>query len=181
MCQFRHLVHLIKCSVHLTILKISSLPDLHVSNAWWRHQMEAFLALHAGPLCGEFTGHRWIPLPKPVTRSFDVSLGRLNKRLSKQSWGWWFETQLRSLWRHSDVLIWSRRLSSFMVTVPRSCDPGKRQCYIHAKQWTSCICPEGRLYGSLVLKPYKILYETHVITHPCPDLNVGLLKLDHST
>ena len=24
----------------------------------------------------------------------------LNKRLSKQSWGWWFETPLRSLWRH---------------------------------------------------------------------------------
>ena len=23
----------------------------------------------------------------------------LNKRLSKQSWGWWFETQSRSLWR----------------------------------------------------------------------------------
>ena len=24
----------------------------------------------------------------------------LNKRLSKQSWGWWFETPPRSLWRH---------------------------------------------------------------------------------
>ena len=24
----------------------------------------------------------------------------LNKRLSKQSWGWWFETPTRSLWRH---------------------------------------------------------------------------------
>ena len=24
----------------------------------------------------------------------------LNKRLSKQPWGWWFETQSRSLWRH---------------------------------------------------------------------------------
>ena len=24
----------------------------------------------------------------------------LNKRLSKQSWGWWFETLSRSLWRH---------------------------------------------------------------------------------
>ena len=28
------------------------------SRAWWRHQMET------GPLCGEFTGHRWIPLTK---------------------------------------------------------------------------------------------------------------------
>ena len=24
----------------------------------------------------------------------------LNKRLSKKSWGWWFETPSRSLWRH---------------------------------------------------------------------------------
>ena len=26
----------------------------------------------AGRLCGEFTGHQWIPRTKPVTRSFDV-------------------------------------------------------------------------------------------------------------
>ena len=27
----------------------------------------------------------------------------LNKRLSKQSWGWWFETPSRSLWSHCKV------------------------------------------------------------------------------
>ena len=27
----------------------------------------------------------------------------LNKRLSKQSWGWWFETQSLLLWRHCNV------------------------------------------------------------------------------
>ena len=43
-----------------------------------------------GPLCEEFTGH---PSQRPVTRSFDVFSDRcLNSRLSKQSWGWWFET-----------------------------------------------------------------------------------------
>ena len=26
------------------------------------------------------------------------------KRLRKQSWGWWFETPSRSLWRHSDEI-----------------------------------------------------------------------------
>ena len=32
---------------------------------------------------------------------FDVFFDRpLNKRLGKQSWGWWFETPSRSLWRH---------------------------------------------------------------------------------
>ena len=81
--------------------------------AWWRHQMETFsalLALCAGssPVSGEF------PAQRPVTRSFDVFFDlRLNKRLSKQSWGWWFETPSRSLWRHRNVtgtktITWSQ-------------------------------------------------------------------------
>ena len=52
-------------------------------------------------LCEEFTGHRWIPAQRSVTRRFDCFFDlRLNKRLSKQWWGWWFETPSRSLWRH---------------------------------------------------------------------------------
>ena len=57
----------------------------------------ALLALCAGnsPVPGEF------PAQRPVTRSFDVFFDlRLNKRLSKQSWGWWFKTPSRPLWRH---------------------------------------------------------------------------------
>ena len=58
-----------------------------------------------GHLCGEFTGHRWIPRTKPVTRSFDVFFHlRLNKRLSKQSWARWFETPSCSFWRHCNEL-----------------------------------------------------------------------------
>ena len=57
-----------------------------------------------GHLCGEFTGPRWIPHKRPVTRSFDVFFDlRLNKRLRKQSWGWWYETPSRSLWRQCNV------------------------------------------------------------------------------
>ena len=69
---------------------------------WWRHQMEtlsALLALCAGnsPFPYEFLAQR------PVTRSFYVYFDlRLNKRLCKQSWGWWFETLLCPLWRHSN-------------------------------------------------------------------------------
>ena len=38
-----------------------------------------------GHLCGEFTGPRWIPRTKAVTRSFDVYFDmHPNKRLSKQ-------------------------------------------------------------------------------------------------
>ena len=53
------------------------------------------------PLCGEFTGHRWIP----VTEAGDEVLWRysylrLNKRLSQPSERRWFETPSCSLWRH---------------------------------------------------------------------------------
>ena len=69
----------------------------------WRHQMEtfsAFLALCVGnsSVPGEF------PAQRPVMRSFDVFFDmRPNKRLSKQSWGWWFETLSCSLWRHCNA------------------------------------------------------------------------------
>ena len=58
-----------------------------------------------GHLCGEFTGPRWIPR----TKASDAELGvffdlRLNKIFSKQSWGWWFETPSRPLWRHRNAL-----------------------------------------------------------------------------
>ena len=58
----------------------------------WRHQTEIFSALLAicagnSPVPDEF------PAQRPVTRSFDVYFDlRPNKRLSKQSWDWWFET-----------------------------------------------------------------------------------------
>ena len=53
-----------------------------------------------GPLCGEFTGPGEFPTQRPVTQSYDVFFNlRLNKRLSKQPWSWWFETPSWSLWR----------------------------------------------------------------------------------
>ena len=57
----------------------------------------ALLVLRAGnsPVTGEF------PAQRPVTLSFYVFFDlRLNIWLSKQSWGWWFETPSCSLWRH---------------------------------------------------------------------------------
>ena len=58
--------------------------------------ISALLTIYAGnsPVPGEF------PAQRPVTRSFGVFFDmRLNKRLSKQSRGWWFETPSRSLSR----------------------------------------------------------------------------------
>ena len=44
---------------------------------------------------------REFPTQRPVTRSFDVFFDLcLNKRLRKQSQGWWFETLSWPLWRH---------------------------------------------------------------------------------
>ena len=74
-------------------------------HAWWRHQMEAFSASQT------FARgiHRW-----PVNSSHK-GLWRgalmfffylhLNKSLSKQWWGWWFEKLSHSLWRHCNVII----------------------------------------------------------------------------
>ena len=55
-------------------------------------------------LCAEFTGPRLIPRTKPGTRIFAVFFDlRLNKRLGKQSWDWWFETLWRPLRCHCNV------------------------------------------------------------------------------
>ena len=90
--------------------------------SWWRHQMEIFSALLAicagnSPVTGEF------PTQRPVTRSFDVYFDlRPNERLSKQWWGWWFETLSRSLWRHRNdyPLCQTRKLFAF----------GRRHCLL---------------------------------------------------
>ena len=59
-----------------------------------------------GLSCGEFTGPGEFPAQRPVTRSFDVFFDlRLNKQLSKQPWGWWFETPPWSLWRQCNGTI----------------------------------------------------------------------------
>ena len=86
----------------LGIYDITNKHEAHVKScySWKRHQMEtssALLALCAenSPVPGKF------PAQSPVTRSFDAIFElHQNKRLSKQLWGCWFETPLRSLWCH---------------------------------------------------------------------------------
>ena len=51
-----------------------------------------------GPLCGDSPVTGKFPAQRPMTRSFDVFFDlRPNKRLSKQSWDWWFA--------HFDVIV----------------------------------------------------------------------------
>ena len=92
----RAFCHYLNFSIHISLR--SNINRKHLS--WWRHQMETFsalLAICAGnlPATGEF------PTQRPVTRSFDVYFYLLpNERLSKQWWGWWFETLSSPLRRH---------------------------------------------------------------------------------
>ena len=61
--------------------------DHMTSFPWWRHQMETFSAL--------------------LAKCFDVFFDLcLNKRLRKQSWGWWFQTLSLILWCHWNANGW---------------------------------------------------------------------------
>ena len=83
-----------------------------------------------GHWCGEFTGPGEFPTQRPVTRSFVVFFDlRLNKRLSKQPCGWWFDTPSWSLWRHCNV-TWYSKLAAWWV-----CNDTKIQHY----HFTPCI------------------------------------------
>ena len=96
--------HLLAYLIHL----YRSAWVLKETYPWWRDQMEtnfALLAICAGrsPDTGEF------PAQRLMTRSFDVFFDlRPNKRLSKQSWSWWFEMSSRPY----DVTVMLNRSST---------------------------------------------------------------------
>ena len=89
LCRLLLAIHLIKYAHHFFMMTSSNANIFRVTGLLW----------------GESTGPRWIPPTKPVTRSFGAFFGvRLNERLCKQSWFWWYETPPRSLWRQCNVL-----------------------------------------------------------------------------
>ena len=73
-------------------------------HAWWRYQMETFspfLAICAGNslVTNEFHAQRPVTSDVELWCFFDL---RLNKRLTKQWWGWWFEMPSCPLWCYSN-------------------------------------------------------------------------------
>ena len=71
----------------MILLFLCICPSIHDDVMKWKH----FL-------------HYW-PFVRGIHRSPVNSLiCALNKRLSKQSWGWWFETPSCSLWRHCNEM-----------------------------------------------------------------------------
>ena len=95
-------------------VRYSDIVHIPCQFPWWRHQMETFSALLA--ICAEnsaVTGE--FPAQRPVTRKFDVFFDmRPNKLLSKQSWGWWFETPPHPLWRHLNAFHSLRSEEAYM-------------------------------------------------------------------
>ena len=88
-------------------------PGSHDNVIKWKH-FPRYWPLCAGnsPVTGEF------PSQRPVTRSFDVFFDlRLNKRLCKQSWGWWFETQSRSLCRQCNAAIFAESYDRWYFSI----------------------------------------------------------------
>ena len=102
-----------------------------------------------GHLRWEFTGPWWIPRTKASDAElwcfFDL---RLNKRLSKQSWGWWFETLSRPLWRHCNgPPVWSLHWSLTIGYAWAHLGPGP--------QGASSLVNNK---GNPLLKPHELLH-----------------------
>ena len=104
------------------------------------------------PLWGKSTGG--LPSQRPLTRSFDVFFDlRMNKQLSKKWRRRWFETPVRSLWRHWNA-IWFADCY-LQNSLPRDINDDKtllfmimawcRQAPTHylSQCWPTCITPYG--------------------------------------
>ena len=83
------------CEEHDDVIKWKHFPH------YWRLVRGIHRSLANSPHKGQSYGALMFPL-----------FCALNKRLSRQSWGWWFETPSRSLWRHYNEVrlnhIWSK-------------------------------------------------------------------------
>ena len=144
------------------------------SLSWWRHQMETFSALLA--ICAENSPvHGEFPRQRPVTRSFDVFFDQHpNKRLSKQWWGWWFETLSCPLWRHRNVNLSFLADINFQDGKPYGF-PGDHQQNAAMLLWAflvftkcflflcHCCIPSDKTYYYYLYEPIETLWR-HVAT-----------------
>ena len=157
------------------------LPQQFVAQAvdltWWRHQMGTFsalLALCAGnsPVTGVF------PSQRPVTRSFDIFFDlRLNKRLNKHSWRWWFDTPSCPLLRHCNALILNAMKLLSNLTVYND----RRSCVImllgsqHDEHHSFASCPR-----QIASKKYSYIKLLWMHMYYCVSALSALLYMWHS-
>ena len=107
------------------LVRCTECGPIHSSSANLQLQLKSLIMMTSsngdifrvtGHLCGEF------PAQRPVTRSFGVFFDlRLNKRLSKQSWGWWFEALSRPLWRQCNVELAKLSIVMFELVHSYAC------------------------------------------------------------
>ena len=129
--------------------------------------METFsvlLAICAGnsPVNNEF------PAPRSVTQSFDVFFDLLlNKRLSKQSWGCWFESPSCPWWRHCNV-----HASNWTIGMSKMRKNAIFPCVNTAYKWVryrNCYSSFGRYWYIYATHNYVLLssYNFHIKCIEC--------------
>ena len=125
-----------------------------------------------GPLCGEYTGHRWIPRTKTSGAElwFFYDL-RLNKRLSKQSWGWWFETPSRPCCRHCNDTHHAKYKTHMKPTVSVQVHS------LHHQTWASIHQANGRLTArsreASKLRDSGLKFSNHSVIWQTPQQHVA--------
>ena len=101
-----YLAHIIMASHSI---RVAVKDDLFISptqwSCWggiWFHSVRRSVPHPVSHICaGKSPVNSPHKATRPTNQSFDVVFDLCqNKRLSKQSWGWWFETPSRSLWHH---------------------------------------------------------------------------------
>ena len=104
------------------------------------------------------------PAQRPITRSFDVFFDlRLNKRLSKQLWGWWFETLSRPLWRHCNA-FWCESASTLKTWARICC----WNCNINISK--ICLLVKARVPENIQYKKFSNMNK-EVLTRESPSSN----------
>ena len=124
-----------------------------------------------GHLCGEFTSPGEFPLQRPVTRSFDIFFDlRLNKRLRKQPWSWWFEMVSCPLWRHCNDIPYEWISILFSWLRPCNARPQTEiRPWLHQCQWShhegclwflmkSPLCSQSEAWCQYLLKLFVHLW-----------------------
>ena len=128
----------------LALLKFVAKLGYHWLESWWRYQMEHFSALLA--ICARYL--------------FDL---RLNKRLSKQSWGWWFETISCPLWRHcndndSSPAGYLKHFCLINGPTEANCNNSSTEWYFIRSHYVNAW---GVWYGWFLVISWYILYNNH--------------------
>ena len=162
--------HIIQYVISNFQLFLSFASRFHVKiSAWPHHQMETFsalLVLYTGnsPVTSEF------PSQRPVTRSFDVIFDLLlNKRFSKQSWGWWFEMPSCSLWHHCIMDFCHSPFSFYHYLCFNPVWVVKFVFWLSTTRVSSCVygCHWQLSYLQIMCNVWKALWDE--ITYPFPN------------